>query len=140
MISILHGEGFEARINRGVIWARLWWQIAEDHPPFARALLQVLAQHLPAGRCTSLILDLREAPPVAHFGARLRLGAILAAAEETSTPVSVLVGPTEMQARDVHRLVRDRAPSLGRVVAASILDELPAAPAANSGTFRALAA
>ncbi len=70
-----------------------------------------------------LILDLREAPPVANFGARMRLGAVLAAAEEYRVVTTVVVGPTTIQTRDLHKLCRSRAPGVARLGSRDQLEE-----------------
>ena len=111
------GEGFEVVIDNEVVWARLWWDPRQDRPPFAHDLLNLLGaelftQELPMPH---LVLDLREAPPVANSGARMRLGALLAAAEQYRVATTVVVGPTTIQTRDLGKLCASCAPTMARV-------------------------
>jgi hypothetical protein len=116
---VIHtGDGFEVAFRERGVWVRLWWDPRDDQPPFAQPVRDILHRELfqAPGPLPPLFLDLREAPPAAGFAARLRLGAILADVEAAGIATSVLVGPTNLQARDLHRLIRDRAPRCGRLV------------------------
>lgn len=128
-------EQANARVERRgrCLWVSVWRRPDLDTATGA-ALALALVDHLLerlTGPATlrSLVLDLRQAPPVNGPATQESLGRLLTACEQAGVTAGMLHGGEGLAALQLGRLVREHAPRLGRLLAdpaaAEALTQLP---------------
>ena len=104
--TVVNGEGFELCTVDRVAWIRLWWDDGGNE--FDDRVTSVIRREANES-CGGLVIDLREAPPLANFSVRRRISAVLLVAAQSWLPTIVLVGPSSLQHRDMQRLCSEHA-------------------------------
>jgi hypothetical protein len=83
----------------------------------AEELVQTFAR-LAAGRAYGMILDVRDAPPANGPRTQGAIGRMLGAFEAAGRPIALLVTDSPVQSMQLARLVREHAPTQGRMFTA----------------------
>jgi anti-anti-sigma regulatory factor len=116
------GEQANHRIERRgrSLWVSVWRRPDLDTATgaaLAQALVDTLLAALagPAGPRT-VVLDLRQAPPISGPATADSLGRLMHACEQSGVTVAIVRGGDALAALQLGRLVREHAPRLGQVL------------------------
>lgn len=111
------GDNYEVTLDGRVALARVWRRPDLDSTAGARSAAEMieLVRSLTNGRVRGVVLDIREAPPIAGPKTSSLLGALLRTFEGSRVKLAIVIADDPMQRLQFGRLVTSYAPTVAVV-------------------------